>query len=702
VTESLRLLVVEDSPGDALLLTEQLADSSLAEFEVAHVESLGEACEHLESRVADCVLLDLSLPDVRGLDALVEVRRTAPEAPVIVLVSSGDEDTGSMVVKHGAQDFVVKGRTSSAALARAVRDAIERKQDELGLGVLGTHDVLTALPNRTLLLDRIKQAVKRSSRRGTPLAVGLLALDRAALRQERVGDRGFDRLVVEVARRLSANLRPSDTVARLTADRFAVLAEDLSSEQAATNIGDRMTAAVSEPFAYEGRTLLVTANIGIALAVDATDRPESLLQRADAALARSRENETDYEILGDGPTTATSGVRRVNRHVELEQALQDGQLVLHYQPQVSLTRRTAVVGVEALVRWRDPERGLIPPEQFLPFAEQSGLISGIGAWTLREACAQLHRWSADGRIAGDCRIAVNVSGTQLGQPEFTETVAEVLRETGVEPARLCLEIPESALVTDIDRMVRRLEVLKELGVTLAIDRFGATVTSSLPALGRLPVDLLKFDRSFVLALAEGARSRKLLEGLIALAHAMGITPLAQGVQLDSEDTALRELGGDEAQGFRYSPPRPAEALDDALGGGDGRRRGRRGAIRVFICDDITEMRDMVRVALEQEPDFEVVGEASDGEGAAIGVSETHPDVVLLDVSMPHVDGLEAIRRIRASDEDTAILVLSGFERQAMADTAIGLGADAYLEKRAALDEIRDTLRSVVTARASAA
>ena len=190
--------------------------------------------------------------------------------------------------------------------------------------MLGTHDVLTALPNRTLLLDRIKQAVKRSSRRGTPLAVGLLALDRAALRQERVGDRGFDRLVVEVARGLSANLRSSHTVARLTADRFAVLAEDLSSEQAATSIGDRMAAAVVEPFAYEGRTLLVTANIGIALAVDATDRPESLLQRADAALARSRERETEYEILGDGPATAGGGAAG-HRHVELEQALQDGQ-----------------------------------------------------------------------------------------------------------------------------------------------------------------------------------------------------------------------------------------------------------------------------------------------------------------------------------------------------------------------------------------
>ena len=296
-------------------------------------------------------------------------------------------------------------------------------------------------------------------------------------------------------------------------------------------------------------------------------------------------------------------------------------------------------------------------------------------------------------------MAVNVLGMQLAQPEFTESVTEVLRETGIDPARLCLEIPESALVADLDRIGRRLELLKGLGVTLAIDRFGATVTSALHALGRLPIDLIKFDRSFVLALGEGERSRALLEGLIALTHAMDIVPLAQGVQLDSEDAALRELGGDEAQGFRYSPPRPAEALEEVLGPGDARRRGRHGAIRVFLCDDIAEMRDMVRVALEQEPDFEVVGEASDGEGAARGVSETHPDVVLLDVSMPHVDGLEAIRRIRASGEDTAILVLSGFERQAMADTAIGLGADAYLEKRAALDEIRDTLRSVVTARA---
>src|SRR4051794_38806834 len=322
MNEAMRLLVVEDSPGDALLLTEQLADSSLAAFEVAHVESLCEATEHLESRVADCVLLDLSLPDVRGLDALVEVRRTAPEAPVIVLVGAGEEANGSMVVKHGAQDYVVKGRTSSAALARAVRDAIERKQDELGLGVLGTHDVLTALPNRTLLLDRIKQASKRAKRRGMPLAIGLLALDRTALRTELVGDRGFDRLVVEVARRLSAALRPSDTVARLTADRFAVLAEDLASEQAAENIAERMAAALVEPFTQDGRTLLVHGTIGIALPTDASERPESLLQKAARAPARAREREPDGETLGDDPPAPP--VRRVNRHVELEHALQDG------------------------------------------------------------------------------------------------------------------------------------------------------------------------------------------------------------------------------------------------------------------------------------------------------------------------------------------------------------------------------------------
>ena len=295
-------------------------------------------------------------------------------------------------------------------------------------------------------------------------------------------------------------------------------------------------------------------------------------------------------------------------------------------------------------------------------------------------------------MSRECKVSVNVSGAQLTQPDFVESVALALHETGIDPARLCLEIPEPALVADIERSVKRLDALKELGVSLAIDRFGATAVSSLQGLARLPVDVIKIDRSYVLGLSQGARPRALLEGLIALAHTMGITPLAQGVQLDSEDTALRELGGDHAQGFRYSPPRPAEALDDVLGPGGGRRRGRRGAIRVLLCDDIPEMRDMVRVALEQEPDFEVVGEASDGEGAARGVAEHRPDVVLLDVSMPHVDGLEAIRRIRASGEDTAILVLSGFERQAMADTAIGLGADAYLEKRAALDEIRDTLR----------
>jgi diguanylate cyclase (GGDEF)-like protein len=698
----MRLLVVEDSPGDALLITEQLADSSLSEFEVSLAESVAEACENLEDRVSDCVLLDLSLPDVRGLDALVEIRRTAPEAPVIVLVGAGDEAAGSMVVKHGAQDYVVKGRTSSAALARAVRDAIERKQDELGLGVLGTHDALTALPNRTLLLDRIKQASKRAKRRGTPLAIGLLALDRAAMRAEHVGDRGFDRLVVEVARRLSAALRPSDTVARLTADRFAVLAEDLASEQAAENIAERMAAALVEPFVLEGRTLRVTGNIGVALPTDPGERPESLLQKADGALSRARERGVAYEVLGDADHGPTPAVRRVNRHVELEHALADGQLILHYQPQVSLTRHASVVGMEALVRWRDPERGLIPPEQFLPFAEQTGLIAGIGAWTFREALAQLSAWVDERRVSADCRVSVNVSGAQLAQGGLAEAVAAALEQTGVDASRLVLEIPEAALMSDVARAARRLEAVKELGIGLAIDRFGAG-SSSFQALGRLPVDVLKLDRSFVLALGEDApRSRALLAALIALAHAMDLVPVAQGVQLESQDTALRELGGDEVQGFRYSPPRPPDGLDSVLEPGDGAPREPTGrAIRVFLCDDVTEMRDMVRVALEQERDLEVVGEASDGEGAARGVGEHQPDVILLDVSMPHVDGLEAIRRIRASSPDTAILVLSGFEASAMADTALGLGADAYLEKRSSLNEIRDTLRRVVRDRVSA-
>ncbi|HEY3187089.1 MAG TPA: EAL domain-containing protein, partial [Solirubrobacteraceae bacterium] len=610
MTEALRLLVVEDSPGDALLITEQLSDSSLGEFEVIHVESVAEACQHLEERVADCVLLDVSLPDMRGLDALVEIRRTAPEAPVIVLVSAGDEATGSMVAKHGAQDFVVKGRTSSAALARAVRDAIERTQDELGLGVLGTHDVLTALPNRTLLLDRIKQASKRARRRGTPLAVGLLALDRAGLRAERVGDRGFDRLVVEVARRLSAALRPSDTVARLTADRFAVLAEDLASEQAAENIAERMAAALVEPFTLDGRTLLVNGLIGIALPAAADERPEGLLQKADAALARARERGVDWEILGE--KASAPAVRRVNRHLELERALEDGQLILHYQPQLSLTRRASVVSMEALVRWRDPVRGLIPPEQFLPFAEQTGLITAIGAWTMREACLQLRAWVDEGRVRPDCRVSVNLSGAQLAQGGLTEAVAAALEASGVDASRLCLEIPEAALMSDVERAARRLETVKELGVGLAIDRFGAG-TSSLQALSRLPVDVLKIDRSYILGLGERPRARPLVAALIALAHAMGLVPVAQGVQLESQDIALRELGGDEVQGFRYSPPRPPDALDAVLTPGE--RRARR-AIRVFLCDDVTEMRDMVRVALEQEPDLKVVGEASDGAGAA--------------------------------------------------------------------------------------
>jgi len=433
-----------------------------------------------------------------------------------------------------------------------IEDITERKQAEQEAGEASLRDPLTGLATRTLLIDRIELALARLRRRTTHVAMFLLDLDRFDRINDSFGHRAGDRLLAEVAERLQRVTRESDTVARLAGDRFVVLSEDHESEHAAIPTVERLRAAIRQPFEVDGTEAFVTASIGIAITRNATAEPEGLLADAQAAMHRAKERGQDrYDIFDEAMRARAR--ERLSTEAALGRAVERGELRLVYQPVVRLSDG-AVTGMEALLRWHHPERGVVEPADFVPLAEDNGLILPIGRWVLDTACAAAVRWRGQGQ---ELTVAVNVSAVQLAHPELEDIVACALSRSGIEPHHVCLEVTESMLMADAAAMIRVLERLRALGVHLAVDDFG-TGYSSLSYLHRFPVDVLKIDRSFVSGLGHDEHSPAIVKAIVAMAHALRLTTVAEGVETTAQLAALRELGAASAQGFLLAPARDAD------------------------------------------------------------------------------------------------------------------------------------------------
>ena len=692
MTGSLRILLVEDSPLDAELVAEHLAEADRG-LTLVHVETLSGALAVLDSGDVDCILLDLTLPDARGLEALGEVHCAAPAVPVVVLSGADDQAAALHAVQEGAQDYLVKGEAPGTLISRAVRYAVERKRVELRLAAAALHDPLTGLPNRDLLLDRTHHALQRLSRVPGIVALLFFDLDRFKLVNDSLGHHAGDQLLMAVGDRLRDVVRPADTVARFGGDEFAVLCEDVATEEDVDHIVGRITEALRDPVVVDGRDLMAAASIGVAVARDAAVPPEQLLREADAAMYRAKESGRSHERFDDDMRSAA--LRRLEIEAELHRALRRGELVLHYQPVHSLQRRNELLGFEALVRWNHPERGLLAPAEFIDAAEDTGLIIPLGAWVLREALRQLGEFSLGSERHAGLTISVNVSARQLADATFPRVVREALAETGVPPTKLCLEITESSLMEDRWGAATRLGELKALGVRLAVDDFG-TGYSSLSYLSRFPVDVLKIDRSFIARMTGEPQNRRIVAAVLGLARGMGLEAVAEGVEELTHAETLAALGCDSAQGFAFSPPRPPAGIADMLDRPVVPSLGPapRDEVRIFVCDDAPELRMLMRSFLDGEADLLVVGEAGDGAGLVQAVREAEADLILLDLSMPNVDGLEAIVALRGALPSLGIVVLSGFEESRMRAQTVALGADCYVEKRARADVILKTVRDV--------
>jgi diguanylate cyclase (GGDEF)-like protein/PAS domain S-box-containing protein len=446
------------------------------------------------------------------------------------------------------------------ALANVLGDAFEHQLTEDDIRHRALHDPLTGLPNRALFMDRLQQAIERLRRRTSATAILFLDVDRFKLVNDSLGHEIGDELLAAAAPRLKQALRSSDTVARFGADEFAILLDEIGGERDAIEMAQRVAAVFTRPFVLAGNEHFVTTSIGIALACGG-ERAEDLIRDADAAMHRAKERgRARYELFDEAIRGRALSRLRVEN--DLRRALERDELTLDYQPIVSLADRS-IVGVEALVRWEHPDRGRISPLDFIPVAEENGLIEPIGRWVLDRACRQAAQWHRMRPDAAPPAMSVNLSAVQLGNRTLPDTVAGALRATNLDPSCLSLELTESVMVGYADNLTETLEALKRLGVRLVLDDFG-TGYSSMAYLTRLPFDTLKVDRSFIDGLGTEPRDTAVTEAIVAMAHALSLRVVGEGTETECQVRELIRLGCDLAQGFHFSRPVPAASITRML------------------------------------------------------------------------------------------------------------------------------------------
>ncbi|GAA4494659.1 two-component system response regulator [Pseudaeromonas paramecii] len=437
-------------------------------------------------------------------------------------------------------------------------DISERKRQEAQIAHLAFHDLLTGLPNRRLLTDRIQVAMAQAERDRNGLAVLLIDLDRFKTINDSLGHDSGDQLLKQVGERLLARVRHSDTVSRIGGDEFVVLSPECNEPATAAALATALLRALEEPFDLAGTPLIIRASIGIALYPDNGQRPDTLLANADAAMYQAKANDgNNYQFYS--PELNERNLARLRMELRLRQALERQEFVLYFQPQVD-AGSGRLVGAEALIRWQDPQLGLIPPGHFIPLAEETGLIQPIGDWVIQEVCRQQQRWRAQGL---ELPIAVNLSARQFRQSGFIDGISLALAQTGIPPHLVELELTESMLMQDVQQAAAKLHRLKALGFRIAVDDFG-TGFSSLNYLRHFPIDVLKIDQSFVRELLEDQAALAIIDSIIALAGALGMNTVAEGVETQGQRELLQRHGCRTIQGYLIAKPMPAAAFVDWL------------------------------------------------------------------------------------------------------------------------------------------
>ncbi|HWE55541.1 MAG TPA: EAL domain-containing protein [Acidimicrobiales bacterium] len=619
-------------------------------------------------------------PDDRAtLDSLIaDVARAGEMEGIPTLIEWRVSDSAGewRNVESAVSDL--RGEAGVRGIVLNTRDVSERMALEEELRHRAWHDIVTGLANRALFTERVGEARARSARSGKSFAVLFLDLDDFKSINDTLGHATGDEVLRVVARRLDDCVRGVDTVARFGGDEFAILLEDADAARA-RHVCERVLSSLMEPIELRGRALEVQASIGMVLS-DSSEMPESLLAAADAALYVAKaKGKRRYEAFE--PSMRAAAVARAGLRNELDHALERNELRLAYQPVITVSGGE-LAGFEALIRWPRPHGMVLGPDQFIPLAEESGAIVAIGAWVLETACRQAMEWQAlTGR---NLTMAVNVSARQLLNPSLIDDVRRALDRSAMVPSDLVLEITESATVQDTESVMSKLRQLKSIGVRLAIDDFG-TGYSALSYLRRLPVDELKIDRSFVSGLSRNAEDVAIVQTVINLADALQLQTVAEGVETLDQLEMLARLGCDHAQGYNWRRPAFPDEIEAWLRADTpSPRPGRPG---VLIVDDSASVRSTLKVALELDGRFEVLGEAADGREALSRAADLKPEVILLDLMMPGTSGLDVLSDLHRVSPGSTVVVLSSID---LAE----LTQDTRDACQAVLDKTRDLLSVV--------
>jgi diguanylate cyclase (GGDEF)-like protein len=571
-----RLLIVDDERGVREVLAEYLGEDYACET----AGSAAEALERLASRRFKLVISDINMPGVSGIEMVPRVQEISPDTVVIIMSAAQTVESAVEAMRVGAFDYFIKPfdfRHVAAAVRRALdhQQLAEAKQryetylEELvrqrtaELDRASYQDAVTGLPNRLLFEDRLGQALAQARGRKGQSALLLLDLDCFKKVNESLGYGAGDSLLRGIAERLRECLGEDITIGRFGGDEFSLLAPQVAGARDAVSIAYRIREALGTPFHVDGHHLYVMASIGIALFPDDGQDAQTLLRNAGAALTRAAERGGGrYEFYA--AEMNAEALRRLALESSLRGALVREEFIVYYQPQYRLAEpggAAHITGSEALVRWQHPELGLVPPAEFIPLAESTGIIEPLGEWVLRTACAQNRVWQSAGHP--DLRVAVNLSARQLRQDGLPGVVASALREAGLGPDCLELELTESMLLTDAGHAVGVMGELRQFGVRISVDDFG-TGYSNLSYLIDLPIDTLKVDRAFVRDVANNPRHAKLLESIITMAHGLGLKVKAEGVETEGQCHLLCRLRCDEAQGYLFSRPVTAAEFEGLL------------------------------------------------------------------------------------------------------------------------------------------
>jgi len=550
-------------------------------------------------------------------------------------------------------------------------DISDMKASEQKLDHLAHHDPLTGLPNRLLLNARMEQSMARAHRSNDMLAVLFLDLDHFKNVNDTLGHPVGDQLLQEVAHRLTACVRKEDTVTRLGGDEFTIVLEELHDSRFAGKVALKIIDELAKIFLLKGHEVFVTCSIGISIFPNDGNDITTLLKNADSALYRAKdEGRNNYQYYTEELTTRA--MERMVMETNLRHALERNELVVYYQPQVDLYSGR-VIGMEALLRWRHPEIGLIPPDAFIPLAEETGLIIPIGEWVLRTACARLKSWIDDG--LPELRVAVNLSSRQFNQKNLPETIADILRDTGLKPQCLELELTERIVMQDADNSVEMLDSLKKLGIQFSIDDFG-TGYSSLSYLKRFPIDRIKIDKSFVDHITTDSEDASISQAIISMSHGMNLKTVAEGVETLEQQEFLRSHQCDEIQGFYFSRPLPEMEMEHLLRSGINTdtqltKVEQEERVLLLVDDDENIIQALTRVL--HMDGYQILCATTPHEALKI-LATNRVDVMISDQSMPEMSGIELLSKVRNLHPDTIRILLTAYSDPNMMVRAINESA----------------------------